>query len=197
MTKIKICGVTTVEDAQLCVDAGADFLGFVLSDSPRRVSYGRLHNLATAVGARCRQVGVFATEADLLDFSQNCDVELDHYQIYFDPSQATIRQPRLGIIRAYWMRADAPIDLTPLTMPALLDFKHGSIEQMQSQLAAHREVVGNTVMLAGRLTPGTVGGVIRALRPWGVDAARGTESAPGKKDPGLVMRFVEAVKDAG
>ena len=197
MTKIKICGVTSVEDALICVDAGADFLGFVLSDSPRRVNFGRLYNLSTAVDSSCRQVGVFAAEADLIDFSQNCDVELDHYQIYFEPPATEIRPPRLGIIRAYWMNAEAPVDLAALTVPALLDFKHSSIEQMQSQLAAHQETVGNSVMLAGRLTPDTVGAVIRTLRPWGVDVARGSESAPGKKDPLLVTRFVEAVKNAG
>ena len=197
MTKIKICGVTSVEDARLCVEAGADFLGFVLSDSPRRVNFGRLYNLSHAVGSHCRQVGVFATEADLLDFSQNCDVELDHYQIYFDPPQATIRPPRLGFVRAFWMNADSAVDFSTLPVPALLDFKHGSIDQMQSLLSTYKEAVGKAIMLAGKLTPDTVGEVIRALRPWGVDVARGTESVPGKKDPVLVMRFVEAVKNAG
>ena len=194
MTKVKICGVTSEADAQVCVDAGADFLGFVLSDSPRRVSYGQLERLSALVGDRCHRVGVFAQENDLIDFSLRSDVELDYYQVYFDPSGINIRMPRMGLIRAHWMNGEANHDLAHMAMPTLLDFKHSNLDSMRTHLAPHAEAVGNAVILAGKLTPDNVGAVIRELAPWGVDVARGTEAAPGKKDHDLVRRFVENVR---
>ncbi|MGB5106167.1 MAG: phosphoribosylanthranilate isomerase [Candidatus Zixiibacteriota bacterium] len=194
MTKVKICGVTTEYDAQACVDAGADFLGFVLSDSPRQVSFGQLERLSATVGESCHRVGVFTDETDLIDFSLRCQVELDYYQVYFDPTGINIRLPRLGLIRAHWMNGDARNDLAHMPVPTLLDFKHSDVNAMRKQLAPHAVAVGNAVILAGKLTPDNVAGVIRELAPWGVDVARGTEAAPGKKDHELVRRFVENVR---
>ncbi len=195
MTKIKICGVTSIQDANVCVEAGADFLGFVLSDSPRRVSYEQLGRLRAAVDGSIQCVGVFASENDLMDFSQNCDVELDYYQVYFDATALNVRNPRAGWIRAIWMNGESH-NLSRIPLPTLLDFKRSDLTKMRDQLAPHRDAVGNAVILAGRLSPDNVGVIVRELVPWGVDVARGTEAAPGRKDHQLVRRFIENVKNA-
>lgn len=195
MTKIKICGVTSIEDAEVCLEAGTDFIGFVLSDSPRRVNYVQLERLRKAVGESIQCVGVFANESDLTDFSQNCDIELDYYQVYFDATTLDLRQPKAGWIRAIWMNGDGH-NLSRIPLPTLLDFKRSDLTKMRAQLAPHRDAVGNAVILAGRLTPDNVGAIVRELAPWGVDVARGTEAAPGKKDHQLVRRFIENVKNA-
>lgn len=196
MTKTKICGVTSVEDAEVCIDAGADFVGFILSDSPRRVNYVQLERLREAIGASIQCVGVFANAEDLLDFSQSCDVVLDYYQVYFDATELEVRQPAVGWIRAIWMNGIVNGKLTRIPMPTLLDFKNSDLSIMREQLAPHRDAVGNAVILAGRLTPDNVGAIVSELAPWGVDVARGTEAAPGKKDHQLVRRFIESVKNA-
>lgn len=195
MTKIKICGVTSIEDAEVCVEARADFLGFVLSDSPRRVNYVQLERLYNAVGGSIQCVGVFASEMDLMDFSHNSDIELDYYQVYFDATTLDVRQPSAGWIRAIWMNGDSH-NLSRIPLPTLLDFKRSDLKQMRTQLAPHRDAVGNAVILAGRLTPDNVGAIVHELAPWGVDVARGTEAAPGRKDHQLVRRFIENVKSA-
>ncbi len=196
MTKVKICGVTSVKDAEICVTCGADFVGFILSDSPRRVNYRQLERLAQAVGTACQRVGVFATEGDLLDYSQNCGIALEYYQVYFDSTALDVRPPTAGWIRAIWMNGTNEYDIARLPFPTLLDFKRSDLSTMRTQLQPHRDAVGNAVILAGRLTPDTVGDVVRNLAPWGVDVARGTEAAPGKKDHQLVRRFIENVKSA-
>lgn len=196
MTRTKICGVTSIDDAEVCIDAGADFIGFVLSDSPRRVNYVQLERLRKRVDNAVHCVGVFATAADLLDFSQNCDIDLDYYQVYFDATALEVRQPAIGWIRAVWMSGAMNGSLTRIPMPTLLDFKNSDLVIMREQLAPHRDAVGNAVILAGRLTPDNVGAIVRELAPWGVDVARGTESAPGKKDHQLVQQFIESVKNA-
>lgn len=196
MTKVKICGVTSIDDVGICTDAGADFIGFILSDSPRRVSCQQLERLSHAVGTNSLTVGVFATEADLIDYSANCDVDLDYYQVYFDASNLGVREPRRGLIRAVWMNGISQYDISRLPAPTLLDFKHSNLALMRTQLESHRDAVGNAVILAGRLTPDTVGAIVRDLAPFGVDVARGTEAAPGKKDHQLVRRFIESVKHA-
>lgn len=196
MTKTKICGVTSVDDAEVCIEAGADFVGFVLSDSSRRVDYVQLERLRKSVDGAIQCVGVFATESDLLDFSQNCDIDLDYYQVYFDATTLDVRQPKVGWIRAIWMNGTVNNNLTRIPLPTLLDFKNSDLSKMREQLAPHRDAVGNAVILAGRLTPENVGAIVSELAPWGVDVARGTEAAPGKKDHQLVRRFIESVKNA-
>ena len=195
MTKIKICGVTSIEDAEVCIDAGSDFIGFVLSDSPRRVNYVQLERLRKTVSESIQSVGVFARESDLADFSQNCDIELDYYQVYFDATTLDVRQPKTGWIRAIWMNGDNH-NLSRIPLPTLLDFKRSDLSAMRTQLAPRRDAVGNAVILAGRLTPDNVDAIVRELAPWGVDVARGTEAAPGRKDHQLVRRFIENVKNA-
>jgi phosphoribosylanthranilate isomerase len=197
MTKVKICGLTNVDDVRFCVRAGADFLGFVLSDSPRRVDYRQLERLTEAAGDASSRVGVFANEQDLSAFSRESEVELDFYQVYFDYIPELVRAPRAGWIRAFWMNGESQHDLSHLAAPTLLDFKHSTLEQMTIQLNSHQDAVGNAVILAGKLSPENVGGIVRALKPWGVDVARGTELAPGKKDQALVAQFMKSVRYAG
>ncbi len=193
MTKVKICGLTNSDDVRVCVRAGADFIGFVLSPSPRRVDLDQLEHLVGALNGTCYCVGVFATEDDLLRYALTCTVELDYYQVYFDPPVLSDRPPRLGWIRAHLMNgANLPAQAL-LTTPALLDFKHSTFEHMHTLIEPHREIIDSSIILAGNLTPDNVGGVVRTLKPWGVDVARGTESIPGKKDHALIAQFMKSV----
>lgn len=196
MTKIKICGITNIKDATLCTWLGVDFVGFVLSQSPRRISYEELDAIAGEIGSAVATVGVFAVEEDLRNYSESGCAGLDYYQVYFDPMQ-DVRQPKKGWIRAHWMHLNSEIPTIHSRQKLLLDFKHSGIERRRDELVKHRGAVGNAVILAGNLNADTVGETVREIEPWGVDVARGVEQSPGRKDHNLLRRFVENVRKAG
>lgn len=195
MTKIKICGITSVEDAIGACDAGADFLGFVLSESQRRVGYDALQAIVAAVGDRAHTVGVFATEDDLRQYVHLAKVRLDFYQVYFAVDKTKRPLPRHGWIDAVWVNED--MKSLPLDNGMMLaDFKNVEIDTMRRLLGDLDGHIRDRVMLAGNLTVDSVGEVVRRYQPYAVDVARGTESAPGIKDHQLMHEFIARVRNA-
>lgn len=196
MTKVKICGITSAFDAKAVSEAGADFLGVVLSPSPRRVELNRLATIIEVAGERSPVVGVFATEADLLHFNSECSVSLDYYQVYFDYAGLPVRPPRSQWIRSFRI---ASINDRPGTASAdllLLDFKNSGAEATREVPLTARDVICERTFIAGNLTVDNVAGVVQAMRPFGVDVARGTESSPGVKDFQLVEQFIRRARNA-
>jgi phosphoribosylanthranilate isomerase len=209
--RVKICGLTNLDDALLALEAGADLLGFVLyPKSPRGVSLGAVAEIVQAL--RCAPafqqrrpalVGVFvnvppAEVARALD-----EAGLDLAQLSGHEPPDDLRA--LGG-RAYKaVRSQAEADALPVVdaLPAhphrpdlLLDAAHptlygGSGQPADLALAA-RLAQRYRLLLAGGLTPDNVAAAIRAVRPWGVDVASGVEAAPGKKDPAKVRAFIQA-----
>ena len=195
MTKVKICGITSVADALLACEAGADYLGFVLSESPRRVGYETLAEIVAAVGKRAQTVGVFATEADLRQFGALAKVKLDYFQTYFPADGRGAALPRLSWIDSLWITEE----MTSLTLSGgltLADFKNVSRDVMTRLLAGPDERLQQQVILAGNLDFESVGSVVRQYQPFAVDVARGTEKKPGIKDEQLVRQFISEVKRA-
>ena len=195
MTKVKICGITSVADALLACEAGADYLGFVLAESPRRVGYETLSEIVMAVGERAHSVGVFATEADLQQFAALARIKLDYFQTYFPADRGGEVLPKLGWIASLWitagMTSSPPGD--GLTLPA---FKNVSRDKMTRLLAGLNGQLRRQIILAGNLDVESVGSIVREYKPFAVDVARGTERKPGIKDEQLVRQFISEVKDA-
>jgi phosphoribosylanthranilate isomerase len=195
MTKIKICGVTTVTDALLCLEAGADYLGLVLSASPRRISIEAVMGIATYLGGRIPLVGVFARPEDLIAYDRLDGAPLDYYQIYFDiPDDITIA-PRQGWIHARFIDEKIPPVAAGNNSFRLYDFKETGIARMTT-LVDSPSRLGADVFLAGQLDATRVGAVVSRCRPYGVDVARGTEREPGRKDPQKVIDFINEVRHA-
>lgn len=218
MTRVKICGVTTLDDALRCAEAGADLLGLnFYPPSPRYLPPERARQvvagLRSLLGSTCPLlVGVFVNEsaaaiARILD-----EVGLDAAQLSGDEPPETLaalhgraykalrpRDAAEALDAARSFAAHAPGDER---LPALLaDAYHpqlygGTGEQAGEDVA--RAVIATTprVMLAGGLTPENVAARVRAIRPWGVDVASGVERAPGIKDMQRVQAFVLAVRAA-
>lgn len=196
MTLIKICGVTNIEDARLCIDAGIDFIGLVLSDSPRRVGYDAVGRILAEAAGKCHVVGVFAKPDDLLRFDHMTDFVLDYCQVYFAPPANLHRAPTRGWIHSTLIAdtiATASLGNGDL---CLLDFKNLLIADIDRWLDNPAVTLSPRALLGGNLTADNVADVINAHRPFGVDVARGTERLPGIKDHDLVIRFVEAVRYA-
>ena len=213
--RVKICGLTNLDDALLALEAGADLLGFVLyPKSPRGVSLGVVAEIAQALRSapafQQRQpalVGVFVNEPPAAVRRALDEAGLDLAQLSGHEPPDDLRA--LGG-RAYKaIRSQAEADALPAAgaPPAhpycpdfLLDAAHPTLYGGSGQLAdlalAARLAARHRLLLAGGLTPDNVAAAIRAVRPWGVDAASGVEAAPGKKDPAKVRAFVQAAKAA-
>lgn len=196
MTKVKICGITTVADAVAVANAGADFIGLVLSPSPRQMDINKLSSIVEAVSGRSAIVGVFASPTDLLAFDHESDALLDYYQVYFDHSNLEVRLPRQGLIRSFWINGSASEPLVDHQGLLLCDFKKSSVDAMRQLCSTSPELVHNRTFIAGNLTVDNVDRLVKAYKPFGVDVARGTESSPGIKDMKKVEEFIRRVRNA-
>ena len=196
MTRIKICGITNANDALAAADAGADFIGLVLSDSPRQADYTQIESISDAVAGRAATVGVFATEADLKAYDRDDVSPLDYYQVYFDYHNIPVRPPNLGWIRAF--RIDDAASLPPAGHVGLLlcDIKNDQSRILSHLCHACPELIQRRTFLAGNLTPDSVASVVKSSRPFGVDVARGVESSPGAIDVLKLKKFVQRVRNA-
>ena len=208
--KVKICGLTNLEDAQVAVEAGADLLGFIFYEkSPRYVDPRVVADIVSAIKRAAAVplcVGVFvnAGPEQILETLAYCALDLAQLHGEEDPaSLAALGGRSFKALRPRTVveAEDAAIRFSPYSPPAgpdiLLDAWHpalrgGSGETGDWQLAAG--LAGQyRVLLAGGLTPGNVADAIRQVAPWGVDVASGVEAAPGRKDHDRVREFVRTV----
>lgn len=199
---VKICGVTSVEDARLAVAAGASAVGLNFHPpSPRFLSIERARTIAEALPAGVWRVGVFVDRSreEILRIAQ--EVNLDTVQFHGDEPEELCRGWHLRTIRAVRLRrpedaarlAGVPADY--VLVDAYLEDRPGGTGRrvpLDWLAGAPRE----RLIVAGGLTPANVGEVVRCLRPAGVDVASGVESEPGRKDPGKVKEFIENARAA-
>jgi len=207
---VKFCGMTRVEDVEAAVEAGVDYLGFVLTPSPREVSVDVASALALAArgaGFEGGLVGVFidASFGDLERAALACD--LDVLQLHGNESpRDVVAATRL---RPVWktLCVDPGMSAADVASVAaryeaadaiLLDT--GGLPRrggtgVPFDTDAARDVLGaRDVIIAGGLTAETVGAIARELDPYGVDVSTGVESSPGIKDAAKMAAFVEAVR---
>jgi phosphoribosylanthranilate isomerase len=201
VTRVKICGITNVDDAQAAVDAGADALGFIfVHDSPRWVTTDQVWDISRAVGPFVTRVGVYRDAADFTEVAAYC---LDACQYYTNERGVTdfAWARRIPAIRVL---DDESLDLSRVrgADAVLLDAYHrdrlgGSGETFNWDLAlVARERFGLPIILAGGLTPENVGEAVRRVRPYAVDVSSGVEASPGHKDHAKILAFIQAVRSA-
>jgi phosphoribosylanthranilate isomerase len=204
MTWIKICGVTSVADAEQIIELGADAIGlnFVLG-SKRRVTREQARQLVQAVGGRVELVAVVAdpTDSEIKELRE--ELHIPWLQLHGQEAAARVSRLLPSAYKAVPIE-DAADARRAATFPGerlLVDTKVSGASggtgkvfdwQLVTSLAAERKLI-----LAGGLTPANVAAAVRVLQPFGVDVASGVESAPGKKDPARLAAFVQAVRSAG
>jgi phosphoribosylanthranilate isomerase len=215
MFRIKICGITAVEDAVLAVEAGADAIGLnFYAKSPRFIDEAMAGRIVAAVGRRAFKVGVFvnATADEMAAMAQR--LGLDLVQLHGDePPTVLARLRNTPVMKAFRIGQDGltPVDdyltrcrgLGVAPQAILFDARvegsyGGSGKTTPWELAAAYRA-GNRVpplVLAGGLTADNVAEAIRAVRPQAVDTASGVERTPGRKDPARVLAFVQAAAGA-
>lgn len=197
-TRVKICGLTRPEDVDAAVAAGADMVGFILVGwSPRGVDARGAERLRARVPAGIEAVGVWV-DADPDEVERLADaLGLDRVQLHGAEPPDVVERFGARAIKAFRLPHDGP-----LYGDAVLLDRAFHARPTEDELAAHwaraaaEGAAGRRVLLAGALDDGNVADAIRAARPWAVDAARATESAPGIKDHDLIRRFVDAAREA-
>ena len=201
-TRVKICGVTRIEDADLAVELGAAALGFnFYAPSPRSIDPARARAIIRRLPPFVTTVGIFADQADAdraLDVAREAGVDLLQFH---GPRFPMLDGALAGfpIIRAVPVgqdfRAESLADLKAAAF--LLDtfdsvLKGGTGRPFPWPVAREAKKYG-AVILAGGLTPENVAEAIRQASPFAVDVASGVESAPGVKDPHKLRAFFAAV----
>jgi len=201
--RVKICGITRLEDALAAAEAGADALGFNFWPGSKRHVHpedaqaiiGRLPPFVTPVGVFVNQEPV-----EVLHLSALARVTV--VQLHGDEEPRDCAGHVLPVIKAF--RIGGPADLAPIARyhraaAVLLDAPgegFGGSGQTFDWALARQATGGKPILLAGGLTPENVTAAVRAVRPWAVDVASGVESAPGVKDHDKLARFVRAAKEA-
>jgi phosphoribosylanthranilate isomerase len=196
VTFVKVCGVTNLEDALAAAEAGADFVGFVFAESPRRIEPEAAAAIARALPLGIRRVGVFVDEHASHVRSVAQLVGLDVVQLHGSESRQEAREVGLPVLKAFRVAGEDDLERAAAfgSDPWLLDGPSG--ERVDLEIAARAR---GRFFLAGGLDPACVVEALEKVRPYGVDVARGVEARPGKKDLRALREFVGKVRswDAG
>ena len=207
MTRVKICGITSLADAELAVSHGAWAIGLIFhSPSPRAVDPAAAEEIGFAVKRRAEVAGVFVNEPleAVAATAERCSLTL--LQLHGDEGPAYCREAarRTGcrVIKSARVRDAASLrGLVPFAVDYhLLDAWDrtrygGTGETFDWELVRNRRSQV-PMILSGGLTPDNVADGIAATRPFAVDTASGTEAEPGRKDPAKVTAFFRAVEAA-
>lgn len=197
--KVKICGVTSVDDARRAADLGADAIGVnFFSQSKRFVDLGTARAIVTALPPLVWVVGVFVNEPLRSLRRIASQVGLHAVQLHGDEPARFAAKTGLPTFKALHVGAALP-DFSGFESVAALVLDAAQPGYGGGGLTfdwAHARAVARRrpVLLAGGLTPKNVAAAIRAVRPYGVDVASGVESAPGVKDPKKLAAFLRAAR---
>jgi phosphoribosylanthranilate isomerase len=204
---VKICGIRSLEDARLAVEAGADAVGFVFWPmSPRRVEAEAAAAIGRDLPPFILRVGVFV-DASLDEMARVADrVSLDLLQLHGDERPEALAGAPRRVLKA------VRVGKGFAAQDALRYVGHAAGVLVDTRLAGETALPGGTgvpfdwtlvrdlrdrvpfLMLAGGLSPDNVAEAIRAVRPHAVDVSSGVEAMPGRKDPAKVRAFVDAVR---
>jgi phosphoribosylanthranilate isomerase len=206
--KIKVCGITTPEQVERMAEAGADMVGIILvEESPRAVDSETARDIAEqAAGSGLLSVGVFADDPWQEVESLYFDLGLDVVQLHGKEAPLYVKKlvdkgltvwksmsvgPDFKKMKArqFWQAGAEAIVLDAWDS----ELKGGTGKTCDWEIAASLAEEGQ-VVLAGGLNGGNVAGAIGKVRPWGIDASSGLESAPGVKDQAKTSSYVAAAR---
>jgi phosphoribosylanthranilate isomerase len=220
MTRVKICGITNLEDARLAAEAGADALGFIfVENTPRFVTPEQVAPIVRALPPFVTPVGVFwnHTSGHVKAVAEACGLRA--LQFHGDETPEDLAGYALPVIKTIKLPPVSTIDGLPeyrvggfidalyfrnVVSALLLDTTaRWSEGEPRETLAWQRiRMIGSRhdgrvhIILSGGLTPDNVAQAVSIVRPHAVDVNSGVEARPGKKDPDRVRRFVRAARAA-
>jgi len=205
MVRVKVCGITNYQDAELAVALGVDALGFIFAPSPRQITPQKAREIIGAIPPFVNTVGVFVNERpdavrriirlcglDLIQFHGDespelCEEFMPHTIKAFrirDRSMLPSIRPYQGKIRAVLF--DTYVEERP----------GGTGKTFDWDVAVTGKALGIPLILSGGLTPLNIGSAISTVRPFAVDVNSGIEERPGKKDHLLMKEFMGNIRKA-
>jgi phosphoribosylanthranilate isomerase len=203
--KIKICGITNQEDADIAIQEGADALGFVFyPQSPRYVQPAVAQHIIASLPPFVVPVGVFVNQD--LDMVKRVfdDCGLALAQLHGDESPGFCESLHRPVLRAIRLRGRSSflalaewkgrIGVRGFIVDTFSDTAYGGTGHTTDWSLAAEVAKAAPMLLAGGLTPGNVQEAIRQVRPYGVDVSSGVERSPGQKDPDKIRGFIQAVR---
>lgn len=200
--RVKICGITSVDDARAAVEAGADAIGLMFHEaSPRNLSFTEATAISAALPPFVTRVGVFVNAEETFVREAIAFCHLDAVQFHGDESSEYCARFDTNVIKAFRIRDAASLaNLTSYETRAwLLDSfvagkAGGTGATFNWELAVQAKTHTTPIILAGGLTPENVAEAVAKVRPYAVDVSSGVESAPGKKDAQRIRAFIAAAK---
>lgn len=201
MTKVKICGITSLEDALVAVEAGADALGFVFYEkSPRYQDPESAARIIAGLPPFVQVVGLFVNAG--LDFvnrtADSC--RLDIVQLHGEESPAYCQSVQRRVMKAFRVRgmeslaAMADYRVAGYLLDAYSPNSYGGTGECFDWECAVLAKGCGPIILAGGLHPDNVATAVSRVAPYAVDVSSGVESSPGRKDPDKVRRFIQQAK---
>lgn len=202
MARVKICGITRLEDLSAACEAGADALGFVFyARSPRNLTLGQAVGLVSALPPFVQSVGLFvnadadfvrdvlrAAPLDLLQF--HGDEAPDYCRQFGRPYLKAVRvRPGIDLLEYARDFADARALLLDAYVPGVAG---GTGEKFDWNLIPRG--LPRPIVLSGGLNPANVAEAVKAVQPWAVDVSSGVEASPGLKDAAKMTAFIQRAK---
>jgi phosphoribosylanthranilate isomerase len=208
MTRVKICGITNVEDARAACEAGVDAIGLnFYSRSPRALSVVKAVELRALIPLGVQVFGVFvnAEAGEVMEIFR--DVRLDALQLHGDESPTTVAQlaraaPVFKVLRVGPDFSAVTLESYPGVSGFLFDTadarpgQYGGAGRLADWGVAQQAARSYRVILAGGLNAENVAAAILQVRPYGVDVASGVERSPGAKDHAQLREFVREARRA-
>ena len=197
---VKICGITSEDDALLAVAMGADAVGFVFAPSPRQIAPQSVYDITRRLPPEILTVGVFKDELpdrifDVVSRSGVKAVQL-HGQENIRTVAAVSETVRWVIKSVVAGSREARVANEFGTDLILVDAPEPGSGKVFDWTLVDQIPSGIRLILAGGLTPENVAGAVEYVKPWGVDVSSGVEASPGRKDPLKVKRFIENARAA-
>jgi len=202
--RVKICGICSAEDALAAAQAGADALGFMFYErSSRYLTPEKAAEIISVLPPFISKTGVFVDADEKTIRRVLSGVPLDALQFHGNESHEFCSRFSLSVIKAFRMQDER--SLTGLkayqTAAWLLDSYvpgelGGTGQVFNWDLAKRAGEFGRPIILAGGLNPQNVAEAVHRVEPFAVDVSSGVETAPGRKDPALMLAFIQAVRSA-
>ncbi|MCM0083617.1 phosphoribosylanthranilate isomerase [Geomonas sp. Red32] len=201
MTKVKICGITSVEDALMAAAAGADALGFIFFEkSPRFLDTEKAASIITSLPPFIQVVGLFvnAPLEFVNDTADRC--RLDIAQLHGDESPDYCGEVRRRVMKAFRVRGMESLAAMPdyrvagYVLDAYSPNAYGGTGAKFDWECAVAAKAHGPIVLAGGLEPDNVTSAVAQVAPYGVDVSSGVELSPGVKDPEKVRNFIRRAK---
>jgi phosphoribosylanthranilate isomerase len=204
MVKVKICGITNLEDALTAIDAGADALGFVFyPPSPRYIFPELAAKIIRRLPPFVQTVGLFVNEELTIVNTTADQCGLDVIQLHGEETPGYCESVLRRVIKAFRVKDITDLDsleqydVSSCLLDAWSPAAHGGTGQTFNwEIAAAAVKRGHRVVLAGGLTPDNVAEAVRRVKPYAVDVSSGVECSPGRKNADKIRKFIIHARQA-